>query len=70
MKLIVDRIEENVAVCEKEDRSFVDIELHLLPTEIKEGDVIVFKHGKWTFDRDATTERRKEISELMKDMWE
>ena len=39
--LVVDRIEENIAVCEdRETRVMFNIELSKLPENVKEGDVI------------------------------
>ena len=40
MKLIVDRIEENIAVCEKEDGKMIEIPAQLLPEGAGEGAVI------------------------------
>jgi len=70
MKIIIDRFEADVAVCEKEDKSFIDIPLGELPEEVKEGDILVEKDGKFLVDRQATEERKRNIDELMKDMWE
>ncbi|KYC62718.1 DUF3006 domain-containing protein [Heyndrickxia coagulans] len=45
MTYIVDRIEGEFAVCEKEDRTTVDIRLSELPSAVKAGDVLVVEDG-------------------------
>ena len=42
MKLYVDRIEETVAVCQTEDERTVEIQLSVLPSDLKEGNVLVY----------------------------
>ena len=54
----VDRIEENIAVCEKEDMTFVQINISELPKGIKDGDCIVKNNGTYTIDI-SETEKRK-----------
>lgn len=68
--LIVDRIEGKYAVCEKNDRSMVDIELSHIDGNIQDGDVICFKDGVYTLDKEMTKKRLEEIEELTKGMWE
>lgn len=69
MKVVIDRFEENYAVCEKEDRTMINLERKLLPKEAKEKDILVLQDGKIFIDKSATQERKNEIDELMKDMW-
>ncbi len=66
---IVDRIEEKFAVCETDDLNFVNIELKMLPKNIKEGDIIIFDGQKYVLDIEKTRERKKEIDDLIKDIW-
>ena len=61
MKLIVDRITENIAVLEKDDLSHVEVDSSLLPDGAKEGSVIRCDNGVYTLDTGAEEERRKKI---------
>ncbi|NLZ48065.1 MAG: DUF3006 domain-containing protein [Clostridiales bacterium] len=69
MKVVIDRFEGEYAVCEKNDRTMIDIERIKLPPEAKEGDVLEIKENQITIDREATDKRKKEIEELTKDLW-
>lgn len=70
MKVIVDRIEGTVAVCEKEDRSTTTIELDKLPAGVQAGDVVVIEGDTSYIDNAGTADRKQRINELTKDMWE
>ncbi|SKC86996.1 DUF3006 domain-containing protein [Maledivibacter halophilus] len=70
MKLVIDRFEGDYAVCEKEDRIMIDIEKSKLPSDAKEGDVIVLIDGKYSIDLEETNKRKKEIEKLIDDLWE
>lgn len=70
MRVVIDRFEENYAVCEKEDRTMINLEKKLLPSGAKEGDVLVLQKGAILIDKAATQKQSKEIDDLMKDMWE
>ena len=66
---VVDRIEGNIAVVENKDgNSTVDIPLHKLPENVKEGDLLRFNptKGSYRID-DEETERRN--SELRERLW-
>ncbi|MDF2880916.1 MAG: hypothetical protein K0R54_1473 [Clostridiaceae bacterium] len=69
MKLIIDRFEHNFAVCEKEDRTMLNIEKSKLPQNAKEGDVIIISNDKIIIDNEETLKRKKIIENLTKDMW-
>ena len=65
MKLIVDRIEENIAVCETEDLTMVERELSALPEGTKAGSVIVVQpDGSYVLDISAENERKKKLFDL------
>ena len=68
MKYIVDRIEGEYVVCEK-DGDIINIPLYELP-EVKEGDILVLQDGKYTVDSALKEKRIKEIEEKMNDVWE
>ena len=63
MKNIIDRFEEDNAVCEQEDRTMLLISRSLLPSDAKEGDVILYTDGVYQVDKEATLERKKKIEE-------
>ena len=63
MHYIVDRIEGNLAVCEREDGGFEDIPLGQLPKGAREGSVLVCNNGAWALDLQAEQERRKRLFE-------
>jgi hypothetical protein len=69
MKVIIDRFEGNFAVCEKEDRTMVDIEKSKIPITAKEGDVLNITNDRITIDSEETEKRKKEIEKLTKDLW-
>lgn len=69
MKVVIDRFEENYAVCEKEDRTMINLERSSLPKGAKEKDVLILEDGKIFIDKNDTEKRKDEVSDLMKDMW-
>ncbi|AGK98513.1 DUF3006 domain-containing protein [Clostridium pasteurianum] len=69
MKVIIDRFEGNFAVCEKQDRTMINIEKSKIPEESKEGDVLNIVDGEISIDIEETNKRKKEIEELTKDLW-
>lgn len=70
MKIIIDRFEGNYAVCEKEDRTMINIDISKIPTNSKEGDILDIEKDKITIDSKFTKNRKKHINELIKDLWE
>ena len=70
MRVIIDRFEGDYAVCEKEDRTMMDIKRIKLPSGAKEGDVLRSDNGMITLDKDETEKRRREIEKLTEDLWE
>ncbi|CZT57965.1 DUF3006 domain-containing protein [Solibaculum mannosilyticum] len=67
--LIVDRIEENTAVCEDEQGNMQSILLTRLPAGVKEGDCLVRKEDGYLIDRQLTRRRRQEILDLQNSLW-
>ena len=61
MQYIIDRIEEGLAVCEREDGSLEDIPLEELPEGAREGSVLVLQNGAWALELQAEEERRARI---------
>ena len=70
MRVIIDRFEGLYAVCEKEDRTMMDIKRINLPSGVKEGDVLGIDYGIITIDKGETKKRRREIEKLTEDLWE
>ena len=68
-RLIVDRIEENIIVCENEKGDKVEIDRSVLE-KVKDGDCIKEENGVYTVDKLYTEERRKKIIALQNDLWE
>lgn len=66
MKVIIDRFEGDFAVCEKEDRTMVDIPKEILPEKAKEGDVLIISIS---IDSEETEKRKKIVEDLTKDIW-
>lgn len=68
--LIIDRIEEGIAVIEKDDGSHFEMKCGQLPMSIREGDVIKLEKGRYVIDYDMTEKRRCEIKNLQKKLQE
>ncbi|MGM1044841.1 MAG: DUF3006 domain-containing protein [Bacillota bacterium] len=68
-KGIVDRFEGNIAVIEFNGVT-EDILRVKLPDNCEVGDVLVFENEKITIDKAATVKKRKEINDLMNELFE
>lgn len=66
MKLIIDRLEGNYAVCEMEDRHIVNMPIELLPEGFSEGAVL---NLEVKMDPEETLKRKIEINKLAKGIW-
>ncbi len=69
MKYIVDRIENHLAICEDESQNMIDIELSLLPKNIKEGSIIYYSNGKYKIDKKEEKKRIEIIKKKMESIW-
>ena len=58
---IVDRLEGEYAVCEKEDGSFSPVSLSLFDGPVREGDCVIQRQGRFQVDEDATKARREQM---------
>ena len=63
-KLIVDRIVDDIAVLEKDDRSHIEVSLSEIACEIKEGSVLLFDGSEYTADKESEEARRKNLFEM------
>lgn len=70
MRLIVDRFEGNFAVCENDNRTIINIIRSKLPTDVKEGDVLLKIDDKYIIDTLVTKARKQKISNMMDELWE
>jgi len=68
-KGIIDRFEGDFAVVEFEDK-MEDILRSKLPKEAEVGDVLIFEGDQIRVDKDETEKLRKEIEELMDELFE
>lgn len=70
MYYIIDRIEENIVVCENiKTQKIENIGKRKLPTNIKQGLVIKFENGVYSIDEEETKKRKKIIHEKVKNLW-
>ncbi|MEQ8235177.1 MAG: DUF3006 domain-containing protein [Syntrophomonadaceae bacterium] len=69
MFAVIDRFEGSYAVCETDGKEMVNIARSKVPPEAKEGDVLLLG-DIIRVDFDETERRKKEIQELIKDLWE
>lgn len=64
MKFAIDRIEEDIAVCENlETKELIEINIKYLPNNIKDGAIIVLKEDKYELDSIEEKRRRNRIRE-------
>lgn len=70
MEVVIDRFESDFAVCEKSNREMINIEKSKVPSEAKEGSVLVISdNGDITFDIAKTKQKEAEIKKLAEDLW-
>lgn len=70
MNVIIDRFEGKFAVCEKEDRTMIDIKKSKIPSIAKEGDILSIDNDVIIIDIEKTEKKRREIENLTEDLWE
>lgn len=69
MRYVIDRFEGDYAVCEDENKEIINIERTKIPSEAKEGDVLVQIENGICLDIDETNRRKENIQRLMDDLW-
>lgn len=69
MRYSVERIEENIALCEDDGGELVKIKLCELPRDIREGDIIVKTKSGYTADESETQARRKKIAQKQRSLF-
>ena len=65
MKVIIDRFEDQMAVCEKSDHSMISLPRSALPPEARESDVVVIENQIARIDQPATAARKKAAEEKL-----
>ena len=64
MIYIVDRIENNIAVLEnKETNEIINIDISILPTNLKEGNVLRYENNTYILDKKKKKKRRQLLLE-------
>lgn len=67
---VVDRFEENFAICEnRETKEIRKINLKELPENIKEGNILKLQSNKYELDLENQQNIEKRIAEKMKNIW-
>lgn len=69
LKGIIDRFEEDIVVVEIEGTT-QDFQKRFFPVTAKPGDFVEINGSQVTILHDETEKRRKEIEELMDELWE
>ena len=67
--MTIDRIEGDLAVCEKENGSFVNVPLKSLPSGAREGSVLVRDGSSWRLDAAREAQRRGHIAKKMNSLF-
>ncbi len=69
IKVTIDRFEGDLAVCEKADRTMLNIPRNEIPPEAREGDILIIEDNGIKLDIAGTKARKREISDRMKKLW-
>ena len=67
---VIDRIEDNLVICQDENFNTIKINKELIVGILKEWYIIRKEKEKYILDEKKTIERNKKIKELMKGMWQ
>ena len=69
-KYIIDRVEGNYAIIEKENGYIYKILIDDIKGNFKEGDILINIDDKYfEVDKRFTLSRKKQIEDIMRDMW-
>ncbi|OOM76168.1 DUF3006 domain-containing protein [Clostridium sp. BL-8] len=68
-RYIIDRIEDKFAIVEKENGDMYKISVNSIRGNFEEGDILINKDEYFEIDKSFTLNRKKEMNEIMKDMW-
>jgi len=71
MQWIIDRIENGIAVCEREDGGFEQFPLAELPEGAREGSVLAKDGGgAWALDLETERERRARLFKMQEGLFQ
>lgn len=67
MKYIIDRIENDIVICENQETNKMEnFKIEQFPEGIKDGDIVILENDKFKLDKEETKTKKQEIEELMK----
>lgn len=69
MKYSVERIEDNIALCEDDLGKTIKLRLDELPKGTREGDIIEKTENGFIIDADETQLRRKKMAEMQRNIF-
>lgn len=69
MRYIVDRIENEFAVCEDENKEIVNIPIKELPSNITEKSIIDYIDNKYIINDEEQLKREETIKQKMDSVW-
>ncbi len=69
MKYSIDRIEENIAICEDDDGNTLKLSTDELPQNIREGDIIEKNENGFVIDAAETRFRRQKMAEKQRNLF-
>lgn len=69
MRFIVDRIENEFAVCEDENKEIVNIPINELPSNITEKSIIDYIDNKYIINEEEQLKREETIKQKMDSVW-
>ena len=68
-RLVIDRIEGVIAVCEQEDGSMIEMSTADLPSGAKESDILYGdENGNWTIAQEETASRKQALAQRQRHM--
>jgi hypothetical protein len=70
MKVIIDRFEGDFAVCEKADRTMLNIKRAQVPVDAKEGDALIINGDTITVDTTTTEKRKNAVNKLFSSLFQ
>jgi len=69
-KYIIDRVESDYAIIEKENGDMYKIPIDIIKGDFKEGDVIIKNNDEYfEIDKEFTLNRRNKINDTTKNIW-
>lgn len=68
--LIVDRVENSMAVLEKEDLSHITVSIDEIGFNVRQGNVLEYIGGKYYLNEEKELDRKRKIAALQKKVFE